>query len=159
MAEQQRRQVEAAAMQWVTFHLDEETYGINVMQVQEVLPMTEIAPVPGAPPFVMGIINLRGNVVTVIDTRMQFGLAPREADQSGRIVVIEAGNQVAGILVDSVAEVIEVKQSEVDTAPSVGNEESARYIYGVVSRGNQLLILIDVNKMLTHEEWQEVASL
>lgn len=159
MAEQQRRQAEAAVTQWVTFHLDDETYGINVMQVQEVLPMTEIAPVPGAPPFVMGIINLRGNVVTVIDTRMRFGLTPRELDDTGRIVVIEAGDQVAGILVDSVAEVIEVKQTEVDTAPSVGNEESARYIYGVVSRGNQLLILIDVNKMLTKEEWQEVASL
>lgn len=145
-------------LQWVTFRLDNETYGINVMQVQEVLPMTEIAPVPGAPPYVMGIINLRGNVVTVIDTRMRFGLVQREPDQACRIVVIEAGDQVAGILVDSVAEVIEVKESEVDTAPSVGNEESARYIYGVVSRGNDLLILIDVNKMLTREEWQEVAT-
>ena len=61
-------------MQWVTFKLDRETYGINVMQVQEVLRHTEIAPVPGAPTYVMGIINLRGNVVTVIDTRARFGL-------------------------------------------------------------------------------------
>lgn len=159
MTEKERRQNDTAGSRWVTFRLEEETYGINVMQVQEVLPMTEIAPVPGAPPFVMGIINLRGNVVTVIDTRMRFGLMPREPDQGCRIVVIEAGDQVAGILVDSVAEVIEVKESEVDTAPSVGNEESARYIYGVVSRGNDLLILIDVNKMLTREEWQEVALL
>lgn len=158
MTEKERRQNDTAGSRWVTFRLEEETYGINVMQVQEVLPMTEIAPVPGAPPFVMGIINLRGNVVTVIDTRMRFGLMPREPDQGCRIVVIEAGDQVAGILVDSVAEVIEVKESEVDTAPSVGNEESARYIYGVVSRGNDLLILIDVNKMLTREEWQEVAT-
>jgi purine-binding chemotaxis protein CheW len=74
-------------------------------------------------------------------------------------VVIEAGDQEAGTLLDSVAEVIEVGQSEVDTAPSVGNDESARYFYGVVSRGNQLLILIDLDKMLIREEWQEVASL
>ncbi len=158
MTDKDRRQGDTAGSRWVTFRLEEETYGINVMQVQEVLPMTEIAPVPGAPPYVMGIINLRGNVVTVIDTRMRFGLVQREPDQACRIVVIEAGDQVAGILVDSVAEVIEVKESEVDTAPSVGNEESARYIYGVVSRGNDLLILIDVNKMLTREEWQEVAT-
>lgn len=159
MAEQARRQDTGAVTQWVTFHLDDETYGINVLQVQEVLPMTEIAPVPGAPPFVMGIINLRGNVVTVIDTRMRFGLPTRAPEQGERIMVIEAGDQVAGMLVDSVAEVIEVRQTEVDTAPSVGNDESARYIYGVVSRDNQLLILIDVNKVLTREEWQEVASL
>lgn len=159
MAEQEHQQDKSAVTQWVTFRLEDETYGINVMQVQEVLPMTDIAPVPGSPPFVMGIINLRGNVVTVIDTRMRFGLSSRELDQGGRIVVIEAGDQVAGMLVDSVAEVIEVKTVEVDTAPGVGNEESARYIYGVVSRDEQLLILIDVNKMLTQEEWREVASL
>ena len=63
-------------LQWVTFRLDNETYGINVMQVQEVLRYTEIAPVPGAPAYVLGIINLRGNVVTVIDTRQRFGLSP-----------------------------------------------------------------------------------
>lgn len=159
MAEQARRQDNAEVTQWVTFHLDDETYGMNVLQVQEVLPMTDIAPVPGAPPFVMGIINLRGNVVTVIDTRMRFGLPSQEPEPSARIMVIESGDQVAGMLVDSVAEVIEVSQAEVDTAPSVGNDESARYIYGVVSRDNQLLILIDVNKVLTREEWQEVALL
>ncbi len=63
-------------LQWVTFQLEEETYGINVMQVREVLRYTEIAPVPGAPDYVIGIINLRGNVVTVIDTRARFGLVP-----------------------------------------------------------------------------------
>jgi purine-binding chemotaxis protein CheW len=159
MAEQERQQDKATVTQWVTFRLEDETYGINVMQVQEVLPMTDIAPVPGAPPFVMGIINLRGNVVTVIDTRMRFGLSSREIEEGGRIVVIEAGDQVAGMLVDSVAEVIEVRTTEVDVAPGVGNEESARYIYGVVSRDEQLLILIDINKMLTSEEWREVGAL
>ena len=65
-------------LQWVTFKLDSETYGINVMQVQEVLRYSEIAPVPGAPDYVLGIINLRGNVVTVIDTRSRFGLVSAE---------------------------------------------------------------------------------
>jgi purine-binding chemotaxis protein CheW len=68
-------------LQWVTFRLDNESYGINVMQVQEVLRYTEIAPVPGAPSYVLGIINLRGNVVTVIDTRQRFGLMPRNQRQ------------------------------------------------------------------------------
>jgi len=100
-----------AVLQWVTFKLDNETYGINVMQVQEVLRYTEIAPVPGAPHYVLGIINLRGNVVTVIDTRSRFGLQSAEVDDSTRIVIIEAEKQVIGILVDSVAEVVYLRRS------------------------------------------------
>ena len=159
MAEQERKQSTGKTGQWVTFSLGDETYGIDVMRVQEVLPLSEIAPVPGAPSYVLGIINLRGNVVTVIDTRMRFGMASRDPDDAARIVVIETADQVAGILVDSVAEVINVAAEEVDTAPNVGNVESARYIQGVVSRGEDLLILVDVNRLLTREEWQEVATL
>ena len=77
-------------IQWVTFRLGKETYGINVMQVQEVLRITNIAPVPGAPGYVIGIINLRGNVVTVIDTRNRFGLMSVELDDASRIVIIES---------------------------------------------------------------------
>ena len=146
-------------LQWVTFHLENEKYGIKVMQVQEVLRMTEIAPVPGAPHYVLGIINLRGNVVTVIDTRRRFGLGDVENDDETRIVIVEANNNVVGILVDSVAEVVDLKVSEIETAPNVGNDESSKYIQGVSSRENELLILVDVDKLLSDEEWQEVASL
>lgn len=148
-----------AIIQWVTFHLDNEKYGIKVMQVQEVLRMTEIAPVPGAPHYVIGIINLRGNVVTVIDTRKRFGLPEVEPDDETRIVIVEAENNVVGILVDSVAEVVDLAVSEIETAPNVGNDESSKYIQGVSSQGDELLILVDVNKLLSDEEWQEVASL
>ena len=146
-----------AVIQLVTFRLKDETYGINVMQVQEVLRVTEIAPVPGAPPYVLGIINLRGNVVTVIDTRTRFGLPTTELDDSSRIVIIESEDQVVGILVDSVAEVVELRHSEIDSAPNIGNEESARYIQGVASRDEDLLIVVDLNKLLTEEEWSEMA--
>ena len=115
-------------LQWVTFQLEEETYGINVMQVREVLRYTEIAPVPGAPDYVLGIINLRGNVVTVIDTRSRFGLMEGEITDNTRIIVIESEHQVIGILVDSVAEVVYLRSSEIDTTPSVGTDESAKFI-------------------------------
>lgn len=144
-------------MQMVTFRLSDETYGINVMHVQEVLRITEIAPVPGAPDYVLGIINLRGNVVTVIDTRRRFGLMPVDTDDSSRIVIIESDEQVVGILVDSVAEVVELHQSEIDSAPNVGNDESSRYIQGVANRENDLLIVVDLNKLLTKEEWSEMS--
>ncbi len=145
-------------LQWVTFRLGDETYGINVMQVQEVLRYTEIAPVPGAPTYVLGIINLRGNVVTVIDTRSRFGLVSSEVTDNSRIVIIEAEKQVIGILVDSVAEVVYLKASEIDIAPNVGTDESARFIQGVSNRGEELLILVDLNKLLNDEEWDEIST-
>ncbi|WP_246119405.1 chemotaxis protein CheW [Aliikangiella coralliicola] len=145
-----------AVLQWVTFRLANETYGINVMQVQEVLRYSDIAPVPGAPPYVLGIINLRGNVVTVIDTCQRFGLSPIELTDNTRIVIIETNHQVIGILVDSVAEVVYLKQSEIETTPNVGNEESAKFIQGVSHREGELLILVDLNKLLGEEEWDEL---
>ena len=149
---------EDPVLQWVTFKLVGETYGINVMQVQEVLRYSEIAPVPGAPPYVLGIINLRGNVVTVIDTRHRFGLEPGEVTDNTRIVIIEADKHVVGILVDSVAEVVYLRQSEIETAPNVGNDDSAKFIQGVCHKNNELLILIELDKLLTDEEWADVES-
>lgn len=146
------------AFQCVTFTLEGEIYGINVMQVQEVLRETEVAPVPGSPHYVIGIINLRGNVVSVINARTRFGLADKENDDLTRIIVIEASSHTIGILVDSVAEVVDVNRSEIETAPNVGNEETSKYIDGVVSRGDQLLILVDLNKLLSESEWGEISG-
>ncbi len=143
-------------LQWVTYKLGDETYGINVMQVQEVLRHTEIAPVPGAPDYVLGIINLRGNVVTVIDTRSRFGLSSCDITDNTRIVIIESDDQVVGILVDSVAEVVYLRSSEIDSAPNVGTEESAKFIQGVCHKNDELLILIELNKLLTDTEWAEL---
>ncbi len=98
-------------LQWVTFQLESETYGVNVMQVQEVLRVTEIAPVPGAPSYVLGIINLRGNVVTVLDTRARFGLPQQDINDSSRILIIESTGQVVGILVDKISEVVYLRGS------------------------------------------------
>ncbi|MDC1347345.1 chemotaxis protein CheW [Glaciecola sp.] len=146
-------------LQWVTYRLGDETYGINVMQVQEVLRHTEIAPVPGAPEYVIGIINLRGNVVTVIDTRARFGLPKGEITDNTRIVIIEADEHVVGIMVDSVAEVVYLKSSEIDSAPNVGTEESTKFIQGVSNRDDELLILVDLNRMLNDDEWDELGGM
>lgn len=152
-------QSEDKILQYVTFRLDDETYGINVMQIQEVLRYSEIAPVPGAPHYVLGIINLRGNVVTVIDTRTRFGLAQSDVSDQTRIVVLELEGQVVGVLVDSVAEVVYLKESEIETAPNVGNDESARFIQGVCNKNGELIILVEFEKMLSEEEWAEMVAL
>lgn len=156
MAQLEENQAEDNVIQWVTFHLNNEVYGIAVMQVMEVLRSVEITPVPGAPDYVLGIINLRGNVVTVIDTRKRFSLPSKEVDDLSRIVIIESNGQVLGMLVDCVAEVVYLKESEIDIAPNVGNDESSRFIQGVHSKGDSLLILVDINKLLTQDEWEAI---
>jgi purine-binding chemotaxis protein CheW len=134
---------------WVTFRLADEIYGINVMQVQEVLRMTEIAPVPGAPGCVIGIINLRGNVVTVVDARELFGLVRNDSIDQTRIMIVEINKLIVGLLVDSVAEVVNIQNSEIDSAPSIGNDDNSRYIQGVYSKNGEILILVDLNRLMT----------
>lgn len=152
-------EVADATRQCVTFRLDSETYAIDVMQVREVLRACEIVPVPGAPAFILGIINLRGNVVTVMDARMRFGLPPAESDDSSRIIILESDDQVIGILVDSVAEVIEIDTRDLEPAPTVGEDDSNRYVEGVVSGDDGLVILVDLNRLLSREEWQTLSAI
>ena len=147
---------EDSITQWVTFILDGEKYGINVIQVREVLRNIEIAPVPGAPSYVLGIINLRGNVVTVLDTRARFGLISVDFNEESRIIIIETNDQIVGLLVDSIAEVADILQSQIELTPNVGNDDSAIYIQGVHSKNGELLILVDVEKVLSDDEWAEM---
>jgi purine-binding chemotaxis protein CheW len=149
---EEESKVNEPVSEWVTFYLADEKYGINVMLVREVLKNTEIAPVPGSPRFVTGIINLRGNVVTVVDTRTRFGMSAKEEDDNSRIIVIEMGEHVLGMMVDSVAEVITLRQSEIEFAPNVGNDDSAKYIQGVSNQENELVILVALDKLFTQEE-------
>ena len=138
--------------QWVTFNLDCEVYGINVMAIQEVLRCTEIAPVPGSMNYILGIINLRGNVVTVVDGRMKLNLTYSDDYTNSRIIIIEVGNQVLGLMADSVSEVIELDTSTIEKTPSSNDEpDSAKYIYGVCQIDETLLILLDVDKLFIME--------
>jgi purine-binding chemotaxis protein CheW len=152
MATSAEQAVRRELIQLVTFILNGEVYGINVMQVQEVLRVSEIAPVPGAPAYVLGIINLRGNVVTVINSRRRFGLPSIQLDDASRIIVIESAKQVVGMLVDAVAEVVELYETDIDVAPNVGNEETSNYIQGVATRDGKLLIMLDLNKLLADDD-------
>ncbi|MCV6591213.1 MAG: chemotaxis protein CheW [Marinobacterium sp.] len=136
--------------QWATFRVDNELYGIDVVQVKEVLRYSEITPVPGSNHYILGIINLRGNVVTVLDTRQLFDLPPVPEDDDTRIIVVEFNEQeVVGMVVDSVDEVINLPQNDVDRAPNVASEETTRrFVQGVCYNEGVLIILLDLVKML-----------
>jgi purine-binding chemotaxis protein CheW len=144
------QQEEIVYHQWATFRVDNELYGIDVMQVKEVLRFSEITPVPGADYSVLGIINLRGNVVTVIDTRQMFRMPAVEPDDETRVIVVEFNeSEVIGLVVDSVDEVLNLPQNDVERAPNAsGDENSKRFVQGVCYHDGLLIILLDLSKML-----------
>ncbi|MGB1238007.1 MAG: chemotaxis protein CheW [Pseudomonadales bacterium] len=144
-------QEEIVFNQWATFKVNKELFAIDVMQVKEVLRYSEITPVPGSSSYIRGIINLRGNVVTVIDTRLLFNLPTVPIDDDTRIIVVEYNEQeVVGMVVDSVDEVVNIPQNHIERAPSVASEDSERrFVQGVSYYDNALIILLDLTKMLT----------
>ena len=150
---------EDTSFQLVTFQLGDELYGVDIMDVKEIVKTQNVRPIPNAPFYVEGIINLRGNVVTVIDTRARFGIPPAEVTDNTRIMIIESEKHVIGILVDSVAEVADLNTADIDDTPNVGTEENAQFISGVCNRKDDLLILIDLTKLFTETEWKEVTNL
>ena len=132
---------------WVSFFLDGQCYGIDILQVQEVLAKAEIEPVPRAPSDVLGVINLRGSIVTVVDLRMRLGLPP-PPDASGVVVVADVGGQIVGLRVDRVAEVLNIAEGAIKPAPAAGARGSAARVRGIVNRKTDLLTLLDVPALL-----------
>jgi purine-binding chemotaxis protein CheW len=130
-------------VKFVTFLLGEENYAVNASSVNEVLRHTEITPVPGSPSYVLGIINLRGDVLTVIDIREVFGLEPKELSPQSRIVVVELEGYAVGVLVDRVAEVVDLNETQIEPSPNTGNDQAGLFMQGVYHYENELLVLVD----------------
>ena len=132
----------------VTFHLGREEYGVEIAAVQEIIRATDITPVPGAPSHVRGVINLRGNIIPVVDLRRRFALAAVEASDSQRIIVIELGEKRIGMLVDSVSQVIKVPAGVVEEMPEEATSVDENFIKGVGKLENRLVIILDLNRSL-----------
>jgi purine-binding chemotaxis protein CheW len=145
-------------LQLVTFHVDEEEFGVGILEVREINRMMEITRVPHAPGFVEGVINLRGQVIPVVDLRKRFGLGEVERDKNTRIVVVELGETVVGFLVDSVSEVLRVPTSIVEPPPPIVGGIDSEYIEGVVKLEDRLLILLDLRRLLNRGETEELEA-
>lgn len=137
----------SGSMQLVSFKLSDETYGIEITKIREIILVGEITRVPETPHYIKGLINLRSSVIPVIDLRARFGLPETELTQDSRIMVLNVGRRTIGIVVDSVSEVLRVSEDQISPAPptvaSLGNE----YMTGLVRLEEQLLILLDVDKL------------
>lgn len=151
MNEVQKKQ-DAELLQLVTFSIGEEEFGVDILKVQEIIRTMEITKVPRAPEFVEGVINLRGKVIPIIDLRRRFGLDSREHDKHTRIIVIEINNMIVGFVVDSVSEVLRIPANTVEPPPPVVAGLESEYISGVGKLEDRLLILLDLDRLLSGEE-------
>jgi len=150
--ETKRAQREDGILQLVTFHVGNEEFGVEILDVREINRLMDITRVPHAPDFVEGVINLRGQVIPVVDLRKRFGLEAGSRDKDARIVVVELTDKVVGFLVDSVSEVLRVAGSTVEPPPAMVAGIESEYIEGVVKLEDRLLILLDLQKLLTRGE-------
>ena len=142
--------------QYLTFMLSGETYGINILDIKEIIEYGNLTPVPMMPNFIAGVINLRGSVVPIINLKLRFGGNTSEIGKRTSIVIIEVGNNdrknEIGIIVDIVNEVIDLAESDIEPAPSFGAHIRADFIQGMGKIGEEFLILLDVNQVLSVEE-------
>jgi purine-binding chemotaxis protein CheW len=147
---------EQERMQLVSFNLENEEYGVEVLKVREIIRMPNITRVPNTPHYVEGVINLRGKVIPIISLRKRFNLNSSEADSRTRIMVMDMTNNLTGFVVDSVAEVIRVSSDEIQPAPPVisGSIEQ-ECLSGVINRADRLLVLLDLERMFSREEQEQ----
>lgn len=137
--------------QLVTFGLGSEEFGVDIMLVQEIIRIPPITRVPKAPSFVEGVINLRGNVIPVVSLRNRFGMEPAEETDLSRIIVLEVDSKVFGIRVDAVTEVLRLEDDAIEPPPSVAMGVDSHYIRGVGKIGDRLLILLDLEHIMSGE--------
>ncbi len=144
-------------IQVIVFSLGDERYGVDISQVREIIRPTKITRIPNAPDFVEGVINLRGQITTIINLRKRFGLPPKEIDNDTRIIVVEYNNAVIGMMVDTVNEVKYLSAKDIDPLPNIITSRSeAKFLKGVGKLPDGLLILIDLNKILNEDEVEAV---
>ncbi|MEW6203518.1 MAG: chemotaxis protein CheW [bacterium] len=147
-------------LQLLSFTLDREVYAIDVMKIQGVERYTEITAIPKMPPFVEGMIDLRGQIVPVIDMKKRFSLSPIEPDNSTRIIITEMNKKLTGLLVDSVAEVFQIERREIGDIPPVGGYKlNLEFLVGVVRHNEGLVMIIDLEKVFTFEEKEHLTEM
>ena len=146
-------------LQLVTFSISDEEFGVDILKVQEIIRTMEISKVPRAPDFVEGVINLRGKVIPIIDLRRRFGLTHKQHDKNTRIIVIEMTDVIVGFVVDAVSEVLRIPASTVEPPPPVVAGMDSEYISGVGKLEGSLLILLDLDKLLSSDDMAALGGL
>ncbi len=146
-------------LQLVSFTIGEEEFGVNILTVQEINRMVDVTRVPNTPSYVDGIINLRGKVIPIIDLRCRFSMERKPKDKNTRIIVVELSGTIFGFVVDSVSEVLRIPLSVIEPPPSIIAGISKEFITSIVKLDDRLLILLDLEHILTMDEFSSLNAI
>lgn len=146
-------------VQLVSFNIGEEEFGVDILRVQEINRMVEITRVPNSPDYVEGVINLRGKVIPIIYMRKRIGMPSKPLDKDTRIIVVEIEKKVIGFIVDSVNEVLRINKSITEPPPTMVAGIDSDFITSIAKLEDRLLILLDLEKILTKTEVEELKKI
>lgn len=147
-----RQDIAEQLLQLVSFKIGSEEFGVDILKVQEINRMVEITRVPQAPSYVEGVINLRGKVIPIIDLRKRFDLDVKEYDKNTRIVVVNINDNIMGMIVDSVSEVLRLPSNTIEPPPEIVTDINSEYIKGVAKLEGKLLMFLDLSKVIDFEQ-------
>jgi len=144
--------------QFVVFQLEDELYGIDIHQVMRIEKMLPLTRVPNAPSFVIGVCNLRGSVVPVIDLKRRLALPSRQ-DENAKIIIVNAGKQVVGMTIDATVDVSSIESDEIEPSPALVTGIDSQFIQGVAKISNRLLIILDMERVLTVDQFNVLENM
>jgi len=156
--QEQKGRLESDELQLVSFNIGTEEFGVDILKVQEINRMVEITKVPQAPHYVEGVINLRGKVIPIVDLRKRFSLELKEHDKNTRIVVVDIGGNILGMIVDSVSEVLRLPANTIEPPPEIVTGVNSEYIKGVAKLEDRLLIFLDLSRVIDASEVAAMAT-
>ncbi|MGE4398584.1 MAG: chemotaxis protein CheW [Campylobacterales bacterium] len=142
----------ASKNKFLTYFLGEEEYGVDISQVREIIAMMKITPVPRTPKYVAGVINLRGSIIPVIDTRLRFEMPPLEYTEQTAIIIIEINKVSIGFVVDKVEEVLTIDEANISEPPKFGTNINTDFIKNIARMGEMVIMILDLEKLFEAEE-------
>ncbi len=140
---------------FLTFFLDQEEYGIEILSVREIIGLLPVTPVPQTPYYVQGVVNLRGQVIPVVDLRLKFDMPSIESTEETCIIVVQTGGAQLGIIVDKVSEVLDIHGKDIVDAPSLGTEINTDYIMGIGKSEGRVTLLLDIGRIFPSADLSE----
>ncbi len=155
----EKKDISSYAGKFLTFALGNEEYGIEIIKAREIIGLMEITTVPQTPDYMKGVINLRGKVIPIIDLRLKFAMPEVEHTRETCIIVVEVGSAQVGIIVDGVSEVTDIKGEDIEDVPNFKQEIDTNFIMGLGKTKQKIIILLDIEKVLTAEELKMVEEI
>ncbi len=149
---------QSASRELLTFTLGSEEYAIDILKVQEIRGYDTVTAIVNAPAFIKGVINLRGIIVPIVDMRIKFNLGSPTYDQQTVVIVLNVAGRVVGMVVDGVSDVITLKPDDIKPAPEFGAGMDTRYLQGLGTAGERMLILVDIEKLMTSREMELIEA-